>query len=87
MASIYSRATAVVTLLGFTTCGIADVFERTPLDSMQDLHYRGDSKEIAAWFTENASTSPRTRSRNLADTSAAEKGALESITAINQLPK
>lgn len=91
MASIYSRATAVVTWLGFTGCEIADPTGSSAQQrelqvgrAMQDLYYRGNSKELAAWFTEHTLVSPRTGSRNPADARAAEKEALEHIASINQ---
>ncbi|KAK5636067.1 hypothetical protein RRF57_011779 [Xylaria bambusicola] len=106
MASIYSRATAVITWLGFTGGGIRDFTERAAeerevkferviqdpdyreyskeLSAMQDLYYRGNSKELATWFTEHTLVGSNTGSRNPANSSAAEKEALERVEAINQ---
>ncbi|KAI0517557.1 heterokaryon incompatibility protein-domain-containing protein [Xylaria bambusicola] len=87
MASIYSRATAVITWLGFMT-GDEIRYLYPPHyavdDPYKDPYNRGNSKELATWFTEHTLISSTTGSRNPAHSNAAEIEALQRIEAINQ---
>ncbi|KAJ2988412.1 hypothetical protein NUW58_g3991 [Xylaria curta] len=51
---------------------------------MRDVYNLGNSKELASWFAEHITT-PSANSRNIIESRASEKEALERIAAVNQL--
>ncbi|KAI1187504.1 heterokaryon incompatibility protein-domain-containing protein [Nemania serpens] len=91
MTLIFSRATAVVAWMGLNE--LATVLKMHAPETkdarmrmaMRDVYNRGNSKELAPWFAHHTAIQPGAASRNLSESRAAEKEALERIASVNQL--
>ncbi|KAI1122353.1 heterokaryon incompatibility protein-domain-containing protein [Nemania abortiva] len=92
MASIYSRAAAVVTWLGLNRTGFWGLGETSDANysleagaDMRSSYLRGNSKMLAPWFAEHIAAKSGPRNRDILESRAAEKEALERMTVVNKL--
>ncbi|KAI1157581.1 heterokaryon incompatibility protein-domain-containing protein [Nemania serpens] len=93
MTLVYSRAIAVVAWMGLNgpdALSALRAFRAFPRDvhvdkAMRNVYNRGNSKELAPWFAHHTAAQSGAASRNLSESRATEKEALERIASVNQL--